>query len=82
MNAIKHKECFGTIFPKQIGVGEQAGKVFSVRIDAPPGMMRARPNTQTDIGQWDDCQQCPEFESCYALCLAKLALQTAVTTNY
>ena len=82
MNNKEHKECFGTIFPEHIGIGEQRGKVFSLRIDAPPGMMRARTNIETDTTQWDDCRKCSEFESCYRLCMAKIALENAVSTNY
>ncbi|TWT50185.1 hypothetical protein Pla22_29260 [Rubripirellula amarantea] len=82
MNAIEHQECFGTMFPHSIGIGEQSGKVFSVRVDAPAGMMRAHVNTRADIQQWDECRRCPEFESCYQLCMAKIALETAVAASH
>ena len=82
MNNTEHKDCFGTIFPERIQVGEHQGKVFSLRIDAPAGMMSARPQIETDVPQWDDCSECPEFESCYRLCMARIALQNAVSANY
>ncbi|QDT07396.1 hypothetical protein K227x_58230 [Rubripirellula lacrimiformis] len=82
MSAVRHKPCLGKIFPKHVGIGEQAGKVFSVRIDPPAGMMRARTESEIDIQQWDDCQRCPEFESCYPLSMATLALQTAVAAHH
>ena len=82
MNTTEHKQCFGTIFPKPAHLGDNPGKVFSLHIDAPAGMMPTRPAFQTDIEQWDDCQRCPEFESCYRLCMAKLALETNVSTHY
>jgi hypothetical protein len=51
MNTTKHKQCFGTIFPQPVHLGDNPGKVFSLRIDAPAGMMPTRPAFQTDIEQ-------------------------------
>ncbi len=81
MNSVEHKHCFGSIFPDHIQGVERQGKVFSLCIDAPPGTMRCHPHIETDIRQWDDCRQCPEFESCYRLCMARIALETAVSTD-
>lgn len=82
MNAMNHKACFGKMFPDQIGVGERVGKVFTVRIDNPAGMMRSRPNIETDVKQWDDCRKCSEFESCYQLCIARIALDATVAAKH
>lgn len=81
MNSVKHRKCFGSMFPERFQVGEHPGKVFALRSDAPRGMMRAHPSIETDLSQWDDCRQCPEFDSCYRLCMAQIALETAVSTN-
>ena len=45
------------------------------------GLMRAGRNIQTDIAEWDDCIACPEFEHCYELCMAKLALENAISRS-
>ncbi|ELP30741.1 hypothetical protein RBSWK_05302 [Rhodopirellula baltica SWK14] len=81
MDAMKHKACFGTMFPDSINVGECVGKVFTVRIDHPAGMMRSRPNIETDIKEWDDCRQCSEYESCCQLCMARIALDGTVAAK-
>tara|TARA_E500000305_G_C3906316_1_gene181185 strand:+ start:146 stop:319 length:174 start_codon:yes stop_codon:yes gene_type:complete len=57
MNAIEHKDCFGTILPKHVGLGKHAGKVLTLIIEPPQPFMQARPQIETDIQQWDDCQQ-------------------------
>lgn len=78
MTVSDHKECFGTIFPQRIQPGHNDAKVFSVQIDLPAGMMRRTEVFDTDVAQWDDCQQCPEFDSCYKLCMARIAFESFV----
>ena len=57
------------------------GKVFTVCVELVDGMTRGDRKIQADIEQWDDCQQCPEFDSCYKLCLAKVTLESVVATQ-
>ena len=52
-----------------VWMGQFQGAVLPVRTDR---------SIEADIEQWDDCQQCPEFDSCYKLCLAKVTLESAV----
>ena len=87
MNQTQHKECFGTMFPDDLHlkVNEpNKGKVFTVWMkEFTGGVIRHRSDRsiKTDIEEWDDCQKCPEFDSCYKLCLAKVTLESAVVTQ-
>ena len=80
----QHKDCFGTMFPDDLHLRENVpnkGKVFTVIIERVGGMMRGDRSIGADIQEWDDCRACPEFESCYRLCLAKAALESAIATQ-
>jgi len=55
-----------------------AGKVFSFVVVSPPGLSRPARRIEVDRKAWDACVECPEFDHCYKLSLAKLALETAV----
>lgn len=74
------KDCFGTIYPdfSQFRFGKEiAGKVFRVKIDTlGPGHRDRR--VEVDLPQWQTCQQCEEFRSCYDFSNAALATQQAV----
>jgi hypothetical protein len=73
------KDCYGTIFPdlSQFRFGKEvAGKVFKVNIDTLGPGHRDR-HLNTDLPQWQACQQCEEFQGCYNLSTAKLAMQQA-----
>ena len=86
MSEIKHKECFGKMFPDDLHLKHNAaneGKVFTVRLETAGSVVQvsADRSIETDIGEWDDCQQCPEFDSCYKLCLARVTLESVVVTQ-
>jgi hypothetical protein len=84
MSKVKHKECFGTMFPDTLHLHtnqECKGKVFSSRLESATGWVRSGERIDADIEEWDDCQQCPEFTSCFQLCLAKVALESAVASE-
>lgn len=83
MNTQQHPECFGEMFPD--GLRLQAnqpnrGKVFTVQLTKPAGLYPgfAHRSIETDLEQWDECQQCPDFESCYKLCMAKVSEESVV----
>ena len=59
---------------------EMKGKVFSFELDT-VGLARSDRKVQTNIEEWDDCLRCPEYEHCYKLCMAKLALEVAIEHN-
>ena len=84
MSDQKHKECFGTMFPDDLHLRNNVpnkGKVFTANVELAGGMMRGDRSIEADIREWDDCRACPEFESCYRLCLAKVALEAAIATQ-
>lgn len=83
MNATEHSPCYGGMFPHPLRVtepGQSTGKVFSLVATGPAGMCRPRPGLEFNRAEWDRCVQCPEFEHCYKLSMAKLALETAAST--
>jgi hypothetical protein len=86
MSQIEHKQCFGKMFPDDLHLRSNVpneGKVFAVRIESVGGIMPARSDRTIDmnIEEWDDCQQCPEFDSCYKLCVGKVTLESVVATQ-
>jgi hypothetical protein len=42
------------------------------------GMWRSSRSVTTDLKRWDECLECCDFEDCYKLSMAKLALETAI----
>jgi len=86
MSQVEHKECFGKMFPDDLHLRTNVpneGKVFTVRIESIGGTMPVHSDRSidVDIEQWDDCRQCPEFDSCYKLCLARVTLESAIVTQ-
>lgn len=84
MNGQTHKSCYGGMFPDPLHPQSDrrlSGKVFSYLLTTAGGMLRNDRNVAVDIGQWDDCRECPEYSHCYQLCLGRLALQAAVATE-
>ena len=84
MNQSEQKACFGTMFPDDLHLKTNKpnkGKVFTVWMKQQAGTMlpvHSDRTIETDIEQWLDCQQCPVFESCYKLCVAKVTLESAI----
>jgi hypothetical protein len=78
---IEHKHCYGTMFHDSLRFeanDNMQGKVFSFEVDN-AGLARSQRSIQTNIAEWDDCIACPEFVHCYKLCMAKLALEAAIS---
>jgi hypothetical protein len=76
----EHKTCYGTMFHDTLHFRtnkQMKGKVFGFEFDS-MGLGRSDRLVRADITEWDDCLSCPEFEDCYKLCMAKLALESAV----
>ncbi len=81
MTTVHHSECYGTLFPDILRLPENreaSGKVFTVLLERAGGMIRSGCSVTTDMDQWDECQQCPDFGGCYELSMAKLALESAI----
>ena len=77
----QHKHCYGTMFHDSLHFemnDKMQGKVFAFELDT-AGLVRSQKSVQTDIAEWDDCVACPEFAHCYKLCMAKLALEAAIS---
>ena len=84
MSQTKHNECFGRMFPDDLHLRNNVpneGKVFTSRVELLGGMARGDRTIVGNIDEWDDCQQCPEFDSCYRFCVAKVTLESVVATQ-
>ena len=86
MSNVDHKECFGKMFPDDLHLKHNTpneGKVFTVQLDTTGGIIAKSidRSVTVDVDQWDDCQQCPEFESCYKLCIARVTLESAIVNQ-
>lgn len=79
----EHKACYGTMFHDTLHFEtnkEMKGKVFRFELDS-MGLALSNRSVKADISQWDDCLACPEFDDCYKLCMAKLALGSAIAKS-
>ncbi len=81
MSDKQKSECYGRLFPGVQDVGSNRpakGKVFTVSTYNPGGMFHYDHSVTADMDQWDRCRECPEFDGCYHLSMATLALESAV----
>lgn len=76
MNTTNHQPCYGRLFPANLR-GDAKGKVFSLQYATPVGMAPRRTQPALDMMAWDECTNCPAFENCYKLSMAKLAMAQA-----
>lgn len=79
----RHKDCYGTLFPDSLHSSvnqKMRGKVFEFELYS-LGLARSNRNVNINLSEWDDCQNCVEFEQCYKLCMAKLTLETAISQS-
>ena len=71
------KECFGKIYHDLSRVEYNrvlAGKVFNLRINC-TGVTPQSRQLECKLKEWEDCQACEEFRSCYDLSNSKLLMQ-------
>ena len=69
--------CYGTLFPDldRLRTNEPcAGKAFTALITSQGIGVHSR-QVEVDAAQWEACQRCPAYRSCYDLCMARLALR-------
>jgi hypothetical protein len=81
MDASDHKTCYGCLFPGVLDVVSDRlmkGQVLSYTVHTPGGIGRFRREVGIDVAEWDRCRSCSEFDHCYKLSMAKLAMETAV----
>jgi hypothetical protein len=84
MTAVEHKTCYGAMFPSTSRAPNDPrtwGKVFSFVLVGPCGMLPRTRQVEVNRPQWDACVQCPEFDNCYRLGMARMVLETAAATN-
>tara|TARA_R110002095_G_scaffold25573_6_gene26198 strand:- start:93 stop:356 length:264 start_codon:yes stop_codon:yes gene_type:complete len=83
----KQKDCHGSMFPDSLHLKDNvpnAGKVFTVWVKKPEGgVLPVHSDRSIEINndQWEECQRCVKFESCYKFSMAKLALESAVASQ-
>ena len=81
---MNHSECYGNMFPSVNSPRTDVplrGVVFSAELERAGGMVIATRRTGVDLDTWNECVACEEFDHCYKLSMAKLALETGVMQN-
>lgn len=53
------------------------GKAFTVLVES-SGMGITDHHSSVKMKEWEDCTDCPAYDSCYKLCVAKMLLHVAV----
>ena len=75
-----HPKCYGTLFPdldRPEYNTPSRGKAFTVLVRSQGIGVQSREVT-VDEREWEACQRCPVYRSCYDLCMAMLALRQGV----
>lgn len=76
------RACYGAMFPDLTRLEYNQpcrGKAFAVDI-AGHGMVAQSRELAVDQASWAACTACPDYRSCYDLCIAKLMLQQAMAS--
>jgi hypothetical protein len=72
------KECYGKMFPELPELHQinhtASGKVFQAQIRS-LGPFQRDPHLEMNLIAWEECQQCPQYRSCYDLSNARLVMQ-------
>ncbi len=69
-------DCYGTMFPDLDRLEHNQpcrGKAFTAVVKSQGIGIQSRSLT-VDEKEWDACQACPVYRSCYDLCVARLTL--------
>ena len=75
-----HRDCFARMLPDIPGdemLASSAGKAFTWTSKPSGGLAAPDKKIDFDLGAWDECRACEEFDSCYHLSMAKLSLAAA-----
>lgn len=81
MSQNDHKKCYGTMFPSVLTLEADrvvSGKVFAFEIVRAGGTFVSHRKVAINREEWDDCLACADFDHCYKLSSARLALESAV----
>ena len=76
------KQCYGKIYPDLSRVEYNqvlAGKVFKTQINC-NGLMPRAPQFEYNLEEWEACQKCEQYRSCYDLSNSKLFMRRALTS--
>lgn len=76
-----HKDRYGNMFPSINSPRTDVqlrGKVFTAKLQGAGGMAISTRRTGVDLEAWKECTVCEEFDHCYKLSMAKIALETGV----
>lgn len=72
-------KCYGHLFP-DLSTGlfntPLEGKAFTLRVES-SGFGITDRHTSVKMEEWDACGECPSYDRCYDLSMAKLALHQA-----
>ncbi|EAQ80940.1 hypothetical protein [Blastopirellula marina] len=74
-------ECYSKMFPDvlHLPTGRTvSGKALGVEIQKSGGLVTSGKRVVVNHEQWNACRRCPQFEHCYQLSMAKLALSAAI----
>ena len=74
------KECYGKIYPDLSRVEYNKvldGKVFKIKINC-TGLTPQSRQLEYELKEWEDCQRCNQFQSCYELSNSQLLLRQAM----
>jgi hypothetical protein len=58
-----------------------AGKVFGFEVESAGWGSRSGRSIQVDGEAWRHCLECPDFDHCYKLSMAKMALSAAIASQ-
>ncbi len=75
--------CYGGMFPDILATPIQTklvGKVFSIELQR-AGLAYQDKSLIADREQWQHCLQCDAFDHCYKFAMAKLALETSLSSK-
>ena len=75
-------KCYGKMFPPVISLTHNepvAGKVFGYQVDR-PGIAVTRRLVTTNREAWQDCLECPDFDSCNRLSAGTVLMEIVMRT--
>ena len=75
------RSCFGTIYPDPSKLQfnkEIVGKIFRIQVNS-VGPGHRDPHLDFDLTEWEECQKCEFYQSCYDFSNAKLVMQRLMT---
>ena len=76
MNTTPKPACYGELFPNLAALKYNQptnGKAFGVFVESVGVGVQCR-EFHVKRDEWDKCEQCPSFDGCYHLSVAKLSL--------